>query len=291
ATTSILANSVWLNEGVNVKQQTVDTLAENYYTSSYSGDVSSRKMTDALREWLNRQTGGLLSNAVKNVELDPETIMALYSTVYFCAKWDREFSESENDNKTFHTLNGDVQTEFMNGTYTVGSYYGGEYFNAIHLNFKERGSMWFILPDKDKTVNDVLSSGEYVEMISNSWEWKNRKEMKINYSVPKFDISSQIRLSEGLINLGVRDIFNEKADFSPLTDNSVVISEANHAARVTIDEEGCTAAAFTELQLAGGLELPPEDEIDFILDRPFIFAVMSDTEQPLFIGTVSDPKK
>lgn len=67
------------------------------------------------------------------------------------------------------------------------------------------------------------------------------------------------------------------------------VSEANHTARVVIDEEGCTAAAFTEM-ISATAALPPEDEMDFILDRPFIFAVTSDTQQPLFIGTVNNPQ-
>lgn len=292
AVTSILANSIWLNEDVNIEQQTVDTLAKNYYASSYRGDVSSDKMTKAVQAWLNQQTNGLLSDSVKNVrlDLDPKTIMALYSTVYFRAKWDNQFDKSRNDDKIFHAANGDIQAEFMNDTETYGLFYAGEDFGAMYLSFKTGGRMWFILPDEDKTIDDVLSSGEYINMMSEPDKWENQKELKIHYSVPKFDISSQIGLSEGLKNLGVTDVFDiEKADFSPLTDSPVGVSEANHAARVVIDEEGCTAAAFTEM-LGAGAAMPPEDEMDFILDRPFIFAVTSDTQQPLFIGTVNDPR-
>ncbi len=290
AVTSILANSIWLNEDVDIKQEPLDVLAENYYASSYRGDVSSPKMTNAVQAWLNQQTNGLLGDYVKKVELDPETVMALYSTVYFRAKWDYQFDKSKNDTKIFHAANGDIQTEFMNDTDTFGMFYAGEDFGAMFLNFKEGGKMWFILPDEDKTIDDVLRSGEYIKMMSDPGEWKNSKMLTIHYSVPKFDISSQIGLSEGLKNLGVTDVFDvEKADFSPLTDSAVFVSEANHAARVVIDEEGCTAAAFTEM-IANGAGLPPEDEMDFILDRPFIFAVTSDTQQPLFIGTVNDPR-
>lgn len=290
AVTSILANSVWLDEDVNIEQQTVDTLAENYFASSYRGDVRSPKMTNAVRTWLNKQTNGLLSGSAKNIELDPETVMALYSTVYFRAKWQYRFDKSENDTKIFHTKNGDVEAEFMNDTYTYGRFYAGEDFGATRLNFKEGGKMWFILPDEDKTIDDVLRSGEYIEMMSEPDKWKNSKELKIHFSVPKFDISSQVELSEGLKNLGVTDVFDDtKADFSPLTDSTVFVSRANHAARVVIDEEGCTATAFTEI-IGATAPMPPEDEMDLILDRPFIFAVTSDTQQPLFIGTVNDPQ-
>lgn len=289
AVMSILANSLWLNEDVNINRQTVDTLAENYYASSYRGDVTSAKMKNAIHEWLDQQTHGLLSDYVQDVSLDPMTVMALYSTVYFRAKWDHQFNKSNNDTKTFHSANGDIQTEFMNGATEWGWFYAGEDFGAIWLSFDEGGSMWFILPDEDKTIDDVLGSGEYIKMITGG-EWENKKMLKIHYSVPKFDISSKIGLSEGLKNLGVTDVFDmDKSDFSPLTDSPVFISEANHTARVVIDEEGCTATAFTEM-IGATAPMPPEDEMDFIVDRPFIFAVTSDTYQPLFIGTVNDPR-
>lgn len=289
AVMSILANSLWLNEDVNINRQTVDTLAENYYASSYRGDVTSAKMKNAIHEWLDQQMHGLLSDYVQDVSLDPMTVMALYSTVYFRAKWDHQFNKSNNDTKTFHSANGDIQTEFMNGATEWGWFYAGEDFGAIWLSFDEGGSMWFILPDEDKTIDDVLGSGEYIKMITGG-EWENKKMLKIHYSVPKFDISSKIGLSEGLKNLGVTDVFDmDKSDFSPLTDSPVFISEANHTARVVIDEEGCTATAFTEM-IGATAPMPPEDEMDFIVDRPFIFAVTSDTHQPLFIGTVNDPR-
>lgn len=292
AVTTILANSIWLDEGVDFKKQTVDTLAGNYYASSYRGDLGSEKMNEAVQKWLNDQTDGLLSDYVKDVELYPETVMALYSTVYFRAKWEAQFDKSENDTKTFHSPSGDLETEFMNTTETNGRFYAGEDFGAMFLNFSDGGKMWFILPDEDKTIDDVLRSGEYISLLSGYNEWENSKSMKINYSVPKFDISSKIELSKGLKDLGVTDVFDFKsADFSPLSNSDIFISEANHAARVVIDEEGCTAAAFTEMLVIGGALWFEEDEMDFILDRPFIFVVTSDTNQPLFIGTVNDPMK
>lgn len=290
AVTSILANSVWLNDNVKVKDEAVNSLAENYYASSYHGNLGSDKMNRVIQKWLSDQTGGLLRDYVKDVELDPETVMALYSTVYFRAKWDNQFNKRSNDTKIFHAPSGDVETEFMNNTDYYGCFYAGEDFGATKMRFDEGGYMWFILPDEDKTIDDVLNSGEYLDLIKVCDEWENRKSLKVHFSVPRFDISSKIGLMDGLKNLGVTDVFDiEKADFSPLTDGKVFVSKANHAARVVIDEEGCTATAFTEM-LGAGAAMPPEDEMDFVLDRPFVFVITSDTNQPLFIGTVNNPQ-
>lgn len=300
ATTTILANSIWLNDKTDFVQETVDRLASDYFASSYRGDPASEEMNRLLREWLNEQTGGLLEEAVKNTRLAPEgispdrleTVLALYSTVYFRAKWDREFQSVNNDEKIFHAASGDVQTEFMNATDDYGFYFWGENFGAFQLRFADGGHMWLILPDEGKTTDDVLASGEYLEMLEKveRGEWENEKQLIVHYSVPKFDVSSEIGLREGLEALGVTDVFDtERADFSPLTGaenaESLFVGNARHAARVMIDEQGCTAAAFTEMAICGAA-MPPEEEMEFILDRPFLFLITGDTGEVVFAGTV-----
>ena len=38
-----------------------------------------------------------------------------------------------------------------------------------------------------------------------------------------------------------------------------------------------------------GAALPPDEVIDFTLDRPFIFVIESDCGSPLFMGVISNP--
>ena len=55
---------------------------------------------------------------------------------------------------------------------------------------------------------------------------------------------------------------------------------------VKIDEEGVTGAAYTDLAMAGaGM---PQDEVDFVLDRPLVFAVASPDGSILFAGVVQN---
>ena len=105
---SILASSLWLNQDVEFNQETLDTLAENYYASSYSGEMGSDDFNAALQDWLDKQTGGLLSDEAGEVELEPETVLALATTVYFRSKWTSEFNEDNTKTDVFHTASGDV---------------------------------------------------------------------------------------------------------------------------------------------------------------------------------------
>ena len=283
---SVLANSVWLSDSLETNSGTIGTLAKSYYASAHSGEFGSDEMTQAIRGWLNEQTGGMLNDAVSDVAPDASTLMALYSTVWFKGRWDNEFNKQLNDTRTFHAPSGDVQAEFMNQSFDR-SYYWGEDFGAVKQPFVSGCDMWLILPDEDKSVSDVLDSGNYLSLLTDGYDYENSRTMKVNLALPKFDVTSTIDLREGLTELGITDVFSENADFSELCSSELYVNSARQSARVTIDEEGCTAAAFTEMLLCGSACQPENiQEIDFVLDRPFLFVITGLDGQPLFVGTV-----
>ena len=285
---STLANSLWLEEGLNYNQDTMDNIAYYYYASVYQGDLGSQKINNAIGAWINNNTGGFLKKSTSNVNLSPDTILALYSTIYFQAKWQDEFSASKNTQDTFHAPNGDKTVTFMNKKLAQMNYYYGDKFSAVALSLKNGSRMWFILPDEGYTTADVLADGQYMQMVLQQ-DWENEKWMKVNLSVPKFDVNSTMDLKGGLQEMGVTDVFNEgAANFSEITgDVPIFLTAANQSVRVQIDEEGVKAAAYIEFPGATS-PAPPEEIIDFILDRPFIFAITTDNI-PLFMGTVNNP--
>ena len=291
AVTSILANSLWLDGGINYNEQTLKKVAESYFASSYSGEMGSAEYTEMLRSWLSKQTGGLLDDMIDDIELSPETVIALASTIYFRAKWESEFSKKETKQAIFHGANGDDVVDFMNQNIWYGQYYYGEKFSATSKSLEGSGEMYFILPDEGVGVDELFSDSEALAFISRSKNETPSKTIRINLSVPKFDIDSKIDLAKGLCELGVTDVFDlGKSDFTPLTtDTKSYVSKAEHGARVAIDEEGVIAAAYTVLVMAGAAE-PPRDEIDFVLDRPFIFVLTGIDGLPLFIGVVNTVK-
>ena len=284
----VLANSLWLEKGLQYDQDAMDAIAYHYYASVYQGDLGSSKINKDIAAWINNNTGKFLKDSTKSIELSPETIMALYSTLYFQAKWSDEFSASKNTEGVFHMQDGDTQAVYMNKKLKQMNYYWGGNFSAVNLGLKNGCRMWFILPDEGMTVNDVLNDGTYMEMLLSN-EWEDYKYMKVNLSVPKFDVSSTMDLSEGLKNMGVSNIFSENvAEFAKLTaDSPIYLTGANQSVRVEIDEEGVKAATYIELPGAGSAA-PPEDVIDFVLDRPFLFVITNDNI-PLFAGCVNNP--
>ena len=287
AVNSVLANSLWLNEGSSFRQETVDRLAENYYASVYRGEMGSDGLNQALRDWLDEQTGGLLKKATKTAQFSPDTVLALASTVYFQSKWKEEFSKSNTREGTFHCLSGDTSADFLRSD-GADTYYWGEGFAAYGKRLESGGTMWFFLPDEGVTPEDLLAGEDVFTLASDSDRWENQTRLIVHVSIPKFDIFQQQTLTDALETMGISKVFNlDQADFSPISDNDLYLSQADHAARLIIDEEGVTAAAYT-LMAAAGAARPPEEEVDFRLDRPFLTMVTSQDGLLLFAGIVCD---
>ena len=290
AVTSILASSLWLNDQINFKQETMDALAKYYYASSFRGEMGSTAFDQALQDWINQQTGGLLKEQASGLTMGKETILALATTIYFRAKWSEEFSESNTSPDTFHADSGDVTCDFMHQSGT-NTYYWSDRFSAVSKSLESSGAMWFLLPDEGVTPEELLADDQTLDFLLSGGESAESKYLIVNLSIPQFDIASDLDLTASLKNMGITDMFDPSvSDFSPMTDDTeAYLSQARHAARVAIDEEGVTAAVYTVMMVAGA-GAPPEEEVDFTLDRPFLFAITGVDGLPLFVGVVHQPQ-
>ena len=295
-TASVLGSSLWLDEDVPFRQDTLDTLAGTYYASTYQGEMGSSQLNKTLQKWLNAHTGGQLAGQAGSVELDADTIMALAAAVWYQAKWANEFSAGNTAEGVFHAADGDVTCDFMHKEGMTGTYYWAESFAAVSLGLENAGSMWFLLPDEGVSVDDLLADGETMAFLEAGQDWEDQKYMKINLALPKFDVTSQIDLTGGLKDLGVTDVFDYRvADFTPLIAEEdylnylPYLSQARQDVRVSIDEEGVTAVTYTILSFGAGAAAPPDEEVDFIVDRPFLFVITGADHVPLFVGVVNEP--
>ncbi len=283
---SLLANSLWLRDSVEYNEETLRRLAEQYCASSFSGEPGSDEMNEALRKWTDNNTGGLLSDYTKDMKLDKETVLAIVSTIYYKAAWNNIFMSQNNTQETFHGTAGDTTVDMMHMTDSMGVY-STDKFTAVGLGLSESGSMVFYLPNEGVNVNDLAADPDILNATGygddSNWSFP-----EVHLSVPKFSVSGKTDLIETIKQLGITDALNpETADFSPITEDidEIYLSAAEHAAMVEIDENGVTGAAYTELAMAEGTALPME-EIDFVIDRPFMFVITGADGSVLFSGIV-----
>lgn len=289
--TSTLANSIWLRDGYNYNSETLQTLGEDFYASAFSGEMGSDTYNNILRDWINEHTGNLLAEQAGKLELNADTVLALVSTLYYSASWHDKFSSAATTQDVFHAPNGDVSTDFLHSSDSNTVYYG-DGFSAIGLSLENSGRMWLLKPDEGVDAAELLQNEDTLGFLLANGEWSQTQRAIVNLSLPKFDVSSDLDILDTLAQLGMTDVLDGiKSDFTPLTaaNDSLALTQAKHAARVKIDEDGCEAAAYTVLGVEATAMLGPEEEIDFTLDKPFVFAITGIDGLPLFVGLVNQP--
>lgn len=290
-TKSLLASSVWLDEGTDYKKESLKFLSKTYYASSFHVDMMSDEFEEAMKEWINENTGNMLENQVNDLEVSENAFLVLLNTMYYQTKWSQKFDEKDSNGGRFEGINGSESCIYMRQEDEM-SYLAGENFSAVEQKFKaEGGSMYYILPDRDIELEDLFEDEEALSLMSNPGDYHCKKKATVKLSVPKFQIEYQMELKDGLINLGVTEAFDySSADFSSMLEGekgSRAVSSILQGSSVAIDEEGCVAATYTKVEsaLRGGLY--EEGVIIFTLDRPFIFVITSDVGMPLFVGVVN----
>lgn len=282
------ASSLWLRSDLDFSPDTLSLLANDYYASSYRGNMASGEFTQMLRDWVNTNTNELLKDYADNLEFRPDTAFAIFSTIYYSASWFDEFDAELTAPSVFHGANGDETVDFMNEE-RYGLFYTGEGFTAgrkMLTHGDMGGNMWFILPDKGVSVDEVITNRAVPFLLDPNGK-ANVRDVQITLSVPKFDVKSELDLVDRLKKLGVTECFDNPYSSSALTNVPCTLDEAKQNARVVIDEENVTASAVSSFVHLEGL-ITAFNKAELILDRPFIFAITGARGEMLFIGVVNE---
>ena len=283
----MLANSMWLNQSYTFNEESLQNLADHYYVASYTGDMQ-RTIPRRASEWVRRQTNGLLDCQIKP---DDATMAVLLSAIYFYDDWEEPFKESRTTDGWFWTADEErVDCNYMHRTQEHWAYYQGEGVTASVQYFKNGGKMLFILPDDGKSPADVLNNPALTESLLD-WEELDKEEAKVEWAIPRFTLSDTIDLQEGLTALGLGELFDSGANPLPGLSDEVpaYIGQAEQGTAISIDEKGCEAASYVEIAAEAGSALPQEEPVRIHLSSPFVFAILSDNDVPLFLGVVNNP--
>jgi serpin B len=174
----------------------------------------------------------------------------------------------------------------LNGEHLM--YSQGNGFQVIQLPYMSTDFvMTLIVPDEGEfpIIENALSAETYQN-------WTSQLDYTlVNVQMPKFDFETSVNANAILVALGMGEAFDASAaDFSGMTDaDKLVISEVLHKATITVDESGTEAAAATAvvMKLTSAM---PEDAIDLVMDRPFMFFIEHQpTGSVLFMGRVVEP--
>lgn len=282
-----LANSLWLDSHRAYNADTLQTLADRYYVSSFTGDMQG-DIPERISQWVRRHTNDLLDC---QVEPDKDTLAILLSAIYFYDEWqEKVYSVEPGSFKSYGTVW--TPCNYLERTQQDGAYYTGNGVTASVQYFTNGGKMLFILPDEDSDPTAVLKDSDLLTALL-GWESLEKAQAKrINWQIPRFSVRDTLDLQSGMTALGLGELFDMA--LCPLTklcdDDPCYIGKAEQGTSIAIDENGCEAASYVEMDLRCGAAMrDPNEEVDMILSRPFVFAILSDNDVPLFLGVVNTP--
>lgn len=286
-----LANSLWLNKDIQFNKEFLDRMATDYYSYSFHVDFDDKDTSKKISDWISENTGGKLGNSPKDFMANPEQVMVFLNTIYFYDEWVDRFNADKTEEDVFYLGDGStIKCDFMNMIHESHGYVKADGYTSSYLSFKNGGRMVFILPDEGISPTDIISDSKWLSEAIDAISSEKSQFGKVIFKIPKFSYKVQLDLREHMDRLGIKSAFDiNTADFTPLSKTKpLFVSEVKQSAAISIDERGCEATAFTQIDYAGSAR--PEGMAEMILDRPFIFVIIGEDECPLFLGVINNPK-
>ncbi len=276
------ANSIWINNGTEIKEEFSDT-AKNYYNAT-TGAIKNGDLR-TINKWIeeNYNEGA----EIENTNFD----VMLLNIAKFNGTWLVPFRESFTKEDVFYSADGDEdKVMFMNFDMPVSDrdkflYYEEDGLKALSLKYGSSVEpyekytpyeMTFVLTEKEIT-------GDTLKNIFNGL-----KTDSVIVKIPKFNIKNEIDVASMLKNMGVNDMFDPSlADLSNMTEESgYYISDVTQKAYISIDEKGTSAGAISEVDAVRSIE---DDKKEFIANKPFYYFIRNkETGDILFEGYVAD---
>jgi serpin B len=286
-----IANSIWYRDTYPVEKSFLEINNSFYNAEVNAANFNDAKTVDRINNWVSDKTNEKIPEIIDNISA--ETVMFIINAIYFYGNWATEFN-AENTTDGYFNLNSESQilVDMMKRVDTV-NYLLNETFAAIELPYgKGKFNMMLMLPNEDKTVNDLVD-----QFDAKNWKkWQNEfeKTNNVDISLPKFKIEYEVGLNPYLKAMGMEDAFTRDADFMGInTNKDLFISDVKHKTFVEVDEEGTEAAAVTVVEF-GVTSVGPEPDpqyVPFHCTRPFLFAITEkDTGAILFMGKVGRPE-
>ena len=292
-----LSSSLWLNQGKNgwcSRRTALEKQLELCHTDIFAGEMGSDPMNRELQKWLNECTGGKLKDRVSGISLGSQVQAALFSAIYFNAKWRTGWlgvNFSETYQAVFHGEDRNGKCQMMKDDRADLPYFRGEQFGAVCLYLSYRGRRVFlILPDKNVSLNTVLKSRSFYELMELGEDYPDWELARTKLYLPQIRADAKINLIPYLKREGIRDVFDvQTADFSPLLEmdnlsGPLYVSEAEHCVHLAWDDYGVEGAAYAAGQFLGATM--PEKKVTFRLNRPFLYLITGCEGTPLFVGAV-----
>ncbi len=271
-----IANSGWLSDQAEVKQEFLQTITDYYQAQIFQTDLTSQQTVEEVNLWVKEKTDGLIEE-VLDEPFSADTLAALINTIYFDADWLTAF-DSNLIEMEFTSLNGSSSNISFMYSQEPLDVYEDDSLLAVIKEYDDQENVMILLQSKD-TFNSLVESlsASLLQQILDEG-----KSEDVRLYLPEIDVTYQQTYQALLADMGFASLFEQTADFSLMAEGAY-LSDIYQKARIKIDTEGTQAAAVTVGTVRTTSLEPDSKTISF--DEPFIYIIYNrPTDTVLFIG-------
>ena len=281
------ANSIWLRQGMTVFPEFKKINEICYDAETNLVDFSDPWTFDRINRWVSVETDGRIPSILD--EVNPDATLYLLNVLSFRGRWSTPFEKSATGEGVFTNADGSTSAvPMMSRRFNTVCMAGDTYTTLVLPYGNASYSMYILLPSPGETPASVIAG-----FTEQSWAkmYKNRTAYEVHLKLPRFGMTYQAELKDILDVLGMPSAFDpSKADFSRLSRQPVFITDVFQKSRIDVDEEGTKAESATVVEASYASPGPPPElpELDFFVDRPFVFMIREiSTGAIFFIGEMN----
>lgn len=291
-------NSIWVDEDLTLKENTMNSLADNFYTSTYKVPFQDNitKANEAFRSYIKKATRGLID---KEYNFSDQTIFMLVNAYYLKDMWDKNEDELSFTKEKYDFVNFDgtiTSTNLLEGYYFNGKPYLSDKFSTATTRTAHGYRIKFILPNDGYTVDDIYTS-EILKEANENDEYLaiddiNRESNHTRCYFPEYEAEYEGDIQKTLKEkLGISSVFNiETADFSNLVDGAAYIQQVLHQSKLSVNSYGIEGAAVTVANVCGSAGPGEYTNVyhTFVVDKAFAFIITDSYGTVLFTGVTKE---
>ncbi len=283
-----IANAIWIQKDFCILPSFVKTLEDYYNSQIFKVDfIKHKEITiKKINSWVAKKTNNKIKSLIHKDDIDNLTRLILTNAIYFKGDWASKFNKKETTTQKFYINNKrTINIKMMHQTGNF-KYLSTKNFQVIELPYiGQTVSMVIFLPNK---LTGIKNLDKYLTLKNFYLYLSELRTKNINIYLPKFKLKTRYYLKSILCQLGMKDAFSNKADFSGITGKpNLKIKKVIHQAYIKVDEKGSEAAAATAVVFKLKCIMMP---ITFRADHPFIFFIIHNpTKTILFMGRVVNP--
>ena len=295
----LLANSIWIDDSIELKDAGLDALRDDYYCYSYGVDFDGKntEANEAIREFIYQNTKGKIN---PHMDLSPDTLFVLLNTLYSKGLWYEDGDDLDSAPITYKFTNQDgtlSNKRLLDGDYCSGKPIVTDSFSAFFTDLYGY-RIYFVKPNDGNNLNELFDKKAMKYVLDDANIIKQDDTLMERYRTkcifPEFSAYNEIDLKGPLSDLGIESLFKGGyCNMGALTDESVYCSDMKHIASLDVTKKGMEGAAVTYSAMAGAGAPQPDPytyvRFTFEVTKEFGFIVTSGSgNNVVFSGVVNN---